>query len=273
MTRSEFHGKRSANAGDDFHELWALRRAFETISPASSVQKVTVEGVAAEDEIDSHGPEWDGIDCTIYHGQNVDSVQRIEIVQLKYSAANPSASWTISRITYSEKKKRKNSVIARLAEGYAALAKRYPQLAIDGKIAVKLVSNQPACDELLELGSDQNVVNAIKVASSLAADQASSFLEALDFSECGSIGCQGLEVRFVLDIVAWDDSNALQHYSEFREFIRRRMRPEGKGSDITSESVLSILGSADPRSVFPCPSHIEKVGKLISRTASDQVLS
>lgn len=125
----------------------------------------------------------------------------------------------------------------------------------------------------MELGSDQNVVNAIKVASSLAADQASSFLEALDFSECGSIGCQGLEVRFVLDIVAWDDSNALQHYSEFREFIRRRMRPEGKGSDITSESVLSILGSADPRSVFPCPSHIEKVGKLISRTASDQVLS
>jgi hypothetical protein len=211
MTRSEFHGKRGANAGDDFHELWALRRAVETISPASSVQKVTVEGVAAEDELGSDEPEWDGVDCAIYHGQSVDSVLRIEIAQLKYSAANPSASWTVARITYSEKKKRKNSVIARLAEAYVAIAKRYPQLAIEGKIAVKLVSNQPACDELLELGSDQDVVNAIKVASTLDADQASLFLEALDFSECGSIGRQGLEERFVLDIVAWDDSNALQH--------------------------------------------------------------
>lgn len=273
MARSEFHGKRGANAGDDFHELWALRRAFETISPASSVQKVTVEGVAAADELGSDGPEWDGVDCAIYHGQSVDSVERIEIAQLKYSGASPSSNWTVARITYSEKKTRKNSIIARLAESYVAIAKRYPQLATEGKIAVKLVSNQPASDELLELGSDPDVVNTIKAAASLDADQGNSFIEALDFSECGSIGREGLEERFVLDIAAWDDSNALQHYSEFREFIRRRMRPEGKGSDITSENVLSIFGSADPRSIFPCPSHIDKVSRLISRAASDRVLS
>jgi len=65
MSRSNYHGKRGSNAGDDFHELWAIRRALETIEPGSTVQEVTVEGVRALDEAGTEGPEWDGVDCAI----------------------------------------------------------------------------------------------------------------------------------------------------------------------------------------------------------------
>lgn len=267
MIRSEFHGKRGANAGDEFHELWALRRAIETISPTSTVQKVTVEGVRAEDEEGSEGPEWDGVDCAIYHGRSADEIDRIEIAQLKYSSANPTAEWTIARLTHSDKKKRNNSVIARLAEAYGAMAKRHQNLADNGGIAVKLVSNQ-SLNELTDAGKE-----AITTASGLAGQEAVEFLKALDFSECGTIGRAGLEERFILDIAAWDDSDALQHYAAFRQFIRDRMKPEGHRSVITAESILSIFGSADTRSIFPCPSQIDRIGAWVPRAASDEILA
>jgi hypothetical protein len=41
-------GARASNAGDQFHELWALQQALELLNPASGLSAVTVEGVATD---------------------------------------------------------------------------------------------------------------------------------------------------------------------------------------------------------------------------------
>ena len=275
MSRSEYHGKRGSNAGDDFHEIWALRRALETISPRSTVQKVTVEGVLPEDERQSEGPEWDGVDCAVYHGPSSDDINRIEIAQLKYSGADPTQPWTLARLTYSTGKARNNSVIARLAEAFSATRSLYPMLAKDGLIDVKLVSNQSGSDDIYRLSDaslKETEIQKVRTASGLGDAEFTDFQKALDFSELGSIGRHGLEEKIVTEIAGWDQIDSIEHVEKFRNFVRNRMKPEGQGAPITAESILSIFGSADPRSLFPCPSKIDQVDDLICREESEKII-
>jgi hypothetical protein len=261
MSRTKYHGKRGSNAGDDFHELWAIRRALETISPSSNVQEVAVEGVRALDEGESEGPEWDGVDCAIYSGDTPDKIDLIEIAQLKYSGANPTSAWTIARLTSANNKNKDNSVIARLATAYTAISSKNPALAVAGKIATKLVSNQPLAREVAEAVA-KSVGDAerqkLAAATKLGEAEFSAFLRSLDFSECGLLGRSAIEEKAILAIAAWTDSSAVQRLSEFRKFVRERMMPEGQGQSITKEGVLSIFGIADLRSLFPCPSKISQ---------------
>jgi hypothetical protein len=71
---------------------------------------VTVEGLRAEDENGLPLDTWNGVDCTFYYGDDqIASVERIVIDQLKYSSANPEQSWTVARLTQSTNKKHDNS--------------------------------------------------------------------------------------------------------------------------------------------------------------------
>lgn len=275
MSRSEYHGKRGSNAGDDFHELWAIRRSLETIAPGSTIQEVTVEGVRASDEAGTDGPEWDGVDCAIYHGVTPDAIDRIEIAQLKYSGANPGSAWTIARLVHASNKNNDNSVIARLAAAYAAISSKHPTVTTSGKIATKLVSNQPlasaAARVLSKTATDPGLCK-LSAASGLGEAEFESFLQSLDFSECGSIGRAGIEERAILEIAAWTDGGAVQRLGDFRNFIRQRMKPEGQGQSITKEGVLSIFGLADLRSLFPCPSKIQQPANPVHRAVTDAIL-
>ncbi len=124
MAEADFRGARGSNAGDDFHELWALRQALTLLDQDAGLTAVTVEGIKAEDEKATDPATWDGVDCALYYGgDQIDSVKRIVISQLKYSAANPSQKWTVSRLTKSSNKKKENSVIARLAKAFTGLKK------------------------------------------------------------------------------------------------------------------------------------------------------
>jgi hypothetical protein len=275
MPRSNYHGKRGSNAGDDFHELWAIRRALETIEPGSTVQEVTVEGVRALDEAGTEGPEWDGVDCAIYSGGTPDTIDGVEIAQLKYSGANPTTPWTISRLVYASNTNKSNSVIARLADAFKAISSKHPLLADAGKITTKLISNQPLADEVAEAIS-KPAGNAerqkLAAAANLGEKDFAAFLNSLDFSECGLLGRSAIEERAILAIAAWTDGSAVQRLSEFRKFVRDRMMPEGRGQSITKEGVLSIFGLADLRSLFPCPSKIRQPESPVHRAVTDTIL-
>jgi hypothetical protein len=43
--RRSFPGARESNAGDDFHVLWAARRALRLLDLRSGLQRVVMEGV------------------------------------------------------------------------------------------------------------------------------------------------------------------------------------------------------------------------------------
>lgn len=160
MTQADYRGKRSANAGDDFHELWALRHALSLLDPNTKLTAIKVEGVRAEDESGTTKDTWDGVDCTFYFGGNqTGSDEYIVIDQLKYSAANSKQAWTIARLIHSDNKKQENSVIARLAKAFAGMKSQRPDLVASGNVVVRLVSNQPIDPVVLNALSSQGTSN------------------------------------------------------------------------------------------------------------------
>jgi hypothetical protein len=49
---------------------------------------------------DSASESWDGVDCALYFkGYTLEASARVDLVQVKYSSADPSKAWTLSRLT------------------------------------------------------------------------------------------------------------------------------------------------------------------------------
>ncbi len=68
MTRHRLRtdpGVRESNAGDDFHILWAARRALDLLKPHSGLTKVLMEGVDPLDHGDDNAPSWRSATATL----------------------------------------------------------------------------------------------------------------------------------------------------------------------------------------------------------------
>ena len=149
MSLPDYRGARGSNAGDDFHELWALRQTLGLLEHGADLTAISLEGLRAEDEAGLPLDTWAGVDCALYHGSEyAESAVQIEVVQLKYSGANPEALWTIARLTRSSGKTVNNSVVRRLAASYKGLLDKRNGSG-DG-IVVRLVSNQAIAPEVFE---------------------------------------------------------------------------------------------------------------------------
>ena len=93
----DFGGARGSNTGDDFHELWAMRQALRLIERGSQLSAMALEGLTGDA---GTGSEWDAVDCTLLYGAERESAaDKVELQQLKYSAANANAPWTVARIS------------------------------------------------------------------------------------------------------------------------------------------------------------------------------
>lgn len=277
MPTVDYRGARGSNAGDDFHELWALRQALTLLEQGTRLIQVTVEGLASEDESGVTPDTWDGVDCTLYYRDNRSLVyEEIVLAQLKYSAANPDDKWTISRFTTSTSKSGNNSVIRKLAKAYDALAKKYPELATDRKISVKFISNQDidlaVTKAISESGPEhESNRNLLQRATGLPKTGFETFIAAIDFSECGSISRFAQEERILTTISNWTENDARPDVNNLLMFIRRKMLPEAK-EVITSQSILANLGISDLAALLPCHPSTKRVDKLISRQASSSVV-
>jgi hypothetical protein len=283
MVQADYRGARSANAGDDFHELWALRQALALLDQDTGLTAIAVEGLRAEDESGTPPDTWDGVDCTLYYGgDQAASAGRIVIVQLKYSAANPDQVWTVARLTQSSNRKKDNSVVGRLAKAFAGLKGKRPDLVANGNVVVRLVSNQRIDSAVVNALSSQSTSaqcsnsrsdrDALLAASGLPNEDFEAFAKVLDLSECGRGSRFALEERVLATISEWTDDDARTAVNDLMRFVRRTMMPEAKGEFITRHSILSRLGFSDPRALFPCPPTLKRVERLIPREASRVVV-
>ncbi len=145
----DYGGARGSNAGDQFHELWALQQILELLSPNTELKAVGVEGVRTEVSVQTaDNPTWDGVDCALYYGgTSLETADRVEFAQLKYSAANPEKVWSVARLSENTAKKGNNSVIRRMADDYKDAKARMRQGA---PLKIRLVSNQNVSADLIE---------------------------------------------------------------------------------------------------------------------------
>lgn len=282
MTLPDYRGHRGAVAGDDYHELWALRESLKLLEPDSDLTTVTVEGLRSEDEKGVPKDTWDGVDCTFYFGgEGQGSAEKIVIDQVKFSGAKPNQPWTVARLTSAKNKKKDNSVVRRLATAFSGLKKTRADLVKAGKIAVRLVSNQPISPAVINaLYDGASVTTATKArkfkadrkallkASGLSRDDFEAFVSVLDFSECGGDSPLKHEERILLTISSWTEDDARLAVTDLLRFVRNKMLPHEKGEVITRESILARLGVSDIAALFPCPSKIKPVTNFVPREES-----
>ncbi|MDE3042262.1 MAG: ATP-binding protein [Nitrospirota bacterium] len=283
MVQADYRGARGSNAGDDFHEFWALRQALALLAPDTGLTAVAVEGLTAEDESGTPQDTWDGVDCTLYYGSDhAASAERIVIDQLKYSAADPDKAWTVARLTHSSNKKKDNSVIGRLGKAFAGVKAKWPSLIESGKVVVRLISNQPVASTVINALSSHGTPSrsshewskyqadrdALRTASGLQENNFEPFAGALDLSECGRRSRFALEESVHATISEWKEDDSRAAVNDLLRFVHRAMLPEGKREFITSQSILAWMGFSDPGALFPCPHTLKRVERLIPRGAS-----
>lgn len=288
MSQSEFQidytSARGSNTGDEYHELWAARQALKLLDAGSSLSVVTVEGLTANEGADK---AWDGVDCSLlFGGDDAVSAERVEVQQLKYSAASPSSAWTTSRLCTGKDGSPRTSPIRRLADAYKGLLAKRPGKP-SNSLRIVLVSNQPVASELLMLVEDARRavpaaygktwttglpdLHRLVHASGLRPAEFIEFAKVLDLQgACGSRFA--VEEGMLRAIAEWTDAELLASATRVREYIRKRMLPEAAGESITREKVLvQFVGVSEDYTLFPCPSKIEPVTTAVARQVAAEI--
>ncbi len=271
---SDILGARASNAGDAFHELWALRAALQLLVPTTELKALTVEGIAAPE---ASGSRWDGVDCGLFFGgDTLSTARKVELVQLKYSTADPDKAWTVARLTANSAKKGNNSVLRKLAETYASARQH---ILSNAALAVRFISNQPLADAvhvtiatIFRSESDTDATRFFRDATGLDGRALKGFLEALDFSAMGSGSSQVLREELTSAVSEILESDAGAEVRELLQRIRELMLPGAEREKITLAGLLSWFGLSGLSGLFPVPADLRLVADPIPRIPATNLL-
>ena len=259
-------GARASNAGDDYHELWAVRQAIRLLSNEGGLAAITVEGVG--NEVDGPADTWSGVDCTLYFGgTTLSDATHVEIVQVKYSTTKPKQSWTVRRLVRGGKGK---CVFSKLAKAWKKIVDN-PTSVVP---TVALVSNQPVSAKL-ERTVRQMATATAPAAKGTIAEQLARVtgLNAQDlpkFASSFSFKCDAgsrptFEEKILRSIGEWTDGEIGHVASSIQDLVHRQTMPDTTGERITKESVLACLSVSTESTLFPCPSQINLTTNPVHR--------
>lgn len=289
-------GARESNAGDEFHVLWAARQAVQLLDPRSGLCQVVVEGVSADDaeSLESNEDLFLGVDLSEYYGGK-DFLTATQVVasQLKYSTRHPTQAWTASR--FSIRKKGQASVIRRLADVYRGFVQlKNSREEVIGKLSIRLVSNQPAANNLQTALSnaqkvlktnavsiqiqtaqllnqlpaqDQNVIKTLQDATGLTSGEFTDFLRILDLSTCGEEARGFQQLRLIQELGPSVSNNPTAALRDLCDLIRREALPEKERSKgLSAHEVLAALGVYNKEALLPASSRIQLAKHVVETT-------
>ena len=270
----EILGAPASNAGDEFHEAWALGKALMLLDPATNLKELTVEGVRDAPETDVYA-NWDGVDCALYfQDPNVPQEIRVELVQLKYSVTGQKKSWTLVRFCSSTKKTGNNSVARRLADAFKGAAKERKLTAEKQTVSVKLVTNQPIASDLEKAiaKAARNELNGteydtLKRATGLGKKQLIDFCHALSL-EGGAVARAELREQNSKEIAKLLLSPVKDMADNLRVRVQELLGPEGNRS-VTRDTLLSWFNLGRGQGLFPCETEFEPLAQTIARPSAE----
>ncbi len=267
-------GAKASNAGDEFHEIWALRKALSLLDQNSDLTALKIEGVAVPEGRRQDDRVWDGVDCSLYYGgSDIEGADRIDLVQLKYSVSAPKKNWTLGRLTKSKSGTTNNSVARRLGNAFKDAAKGKSRLFIENQISVSLISNQPISSDLSDLidkiikGSSSQPTKKLKAATGLSAGRFILFCKCLQLKG-GEAARTVLKSNVIEYIASVTDADVSSTLPDLRQTIRARMLPDGSRDAITRQTVITWFNVGDPLGLFPCEARFEKTLTPIPRKVS-----
>ncbi|THF60379.1 ATP-binding protein [Pseudothauera rhizosphaerae] len=291
-------GAIESNAGDDYHILWACRRALRLLEPDRSLSLVCIEGVSREDEITVADPDaFLGVDLTEYYGGAASAdATRVVFSQLKYSQRHPERPWTAARLCERPKGARERSIIARLAQAFSGFHEGRARTLVIERLRIKLVSNRPADEALVHAldaaqawlkdrpetqaarllaalpVSSRDVVHRLQQASGLASTAFCDFLRCLDLSDCNSDGRLWQRLRLIEEIGRIAPASPAERARDLYERVASEALPRVGELGLRRNDVLAALGCHGKGSLFPAPPSFECLSNPIPTPDADRIL-
>lgn len=267
-------GAPASNAGDEFHEAWALGKALKLLDPTTGLTELTVEGVRDAAETNDN-VYWDGVDCALYFDDTENSENsRVELVQLKYSVTGQKKSWTLARFCSSTRKTGNNSVARRLADAFKGATKGKSPRQVEVSLSIKLVTNQPIAKDLLSIidkaansALQGNDYDTLKHATGLGKNQLVQFCKVLSLEGGANARAELREqnTRAIAELVL----NPVKDMADnLRVRIQELLGPEGNRS-IKRDTVLSWFNLGRGQGLFPCEPKFERLSKTIPRSITE----
>ncbi|WP_145562674.1 AVAST type 3 anti-phage nuclease/ATPase Avs3a [Yersinia canariae] len=258
---------RASRDGDQFHYLWAARRALRLLDPKASITALTIEG-ASTMEMGSQPSVEEGeeiIDIAEYYGSNeFELATTVRYMQLKHSTLHAETAWPPSGL---------QKTIEGFAKRYKELLQRFPAESLHTKLELWFVTNRPVSTSFSEAITDAANQRPPRHPDDLAKLKKFTGLE-----DQGLVSfCQMLRIEERQDGY-WEQRNILLRESNgylpdldtqaplnLKELITRKALSESASDPaITRMDVLRALG-VDETDLFPAPCLIEKIENVIPR--------
>ena len=289
-------GARESNAGDEFHVIWAMSRALSLLSPNTALELLVVEGLSRSDTRSVAASQLLGVDLTEYFGgESFKTAGSVVVSQLKYSHRHPDRGWTASRLAQ-KGSRGQSGVIGRLAEAYKGFRDAYQREQVVAKLAIALISNQPAAPALLGLlqklstnarcrgratrslllnglnESQRKDAERLIGASGLTLSLFRDFVLQFSIERLGSESRRSLEQRVIGELGRHLVGSAVASYRALFDLIRREALPEASEQlGLKRTDVLAHLGVSGNSAIFPLPPRIEPPSFTIATHDPDNV--
>lgn len=290
-------GARESNAGDDFHLVWAAKKALALLEPNTNFKALSVEGPSPADakdfEIDSN--DLLSIDVAEYYGaKTFEEASKVIFSQLKYSTRMGNEDWTLAKLCTPGNKKKDNSIIRRLAQTYNGFNKRYSNL--EYKLILKLVSNRKievplkellnTCKKIIAKDSivqysnlktalysqdEKDMLKRLYEETHLASREFIGFLICLNFDDCGTAIREIQRSEVIQKLGLWGETDLKSDYNNLIMYINKQMTPEAENAEPIDKFVIANIFSQTPTSMFPAKPQIIHTKNYVEREIISEI--
>lgn len=265
---------RASRDGDQFHYLWAARRALQLLAPQSGLVAITIEGAATTEFPGGEQVEVGEqlIDIAEYYGSTeLESATRICYMQLKHSTLQVDKVWQPSGL---------EKTIRGFAERYAALQQKLPGVPLNERLEFWFVTNRTISADFIAAVEDAAAqkkpqhpgnLKKLKAFTSLDGEALASF--------CGMLRLDGSQDNYWTqrNILFQDVSGYLPDMDvdapiRLKDLVNRKALSESATNPaITKMDVLRVLNT-DEAQLFPAPCLIEELAEAIPRQQEQAVI-
>ena|GEM_PF-2328100 len=273
--KNDYLGAVASNAGDHFHVMWATREILRLLDAGNDVAAVKIEGVPASELHDELGDHAQAVDVTLT--KRAADGPRYRYLQLKYSASNPEAKWTWSRLLQRRTKTKPNSsVLGKLAgvvkatnfQGDFAIVTNQP-LAVDVASDVALL----IMPDGIHAAENAKLVKKLTKELGLKTDELAKFCQLWDLTEFSAATRQAIEAEVNEQLIRLTDAEARDVADDLLKRVAALMLPESvNDAPVTLEKLLVWLGAGSRVTLFPAPSHIEAASPYLRRSVVDRLV-
>ncbi|MBD8757769.1 ATP-binding protein [Pseudomonas coleopterorum] len=265
---------RASRDGDQFHYLWAARRALLLLNPLSDLVAVTIEGAATDEFPGSKQVEVGEqlIDIAEYYGStDLKSASLIRYMQLKHSTLQVDEIWQPSGL---------EKTIQGFAERYAALQAELLDDSLNGKLEFWFVTNRTISPKFVETIEDASAqkesrhpgdLKKLEAFTSLKGERLASFCRMLRLDGSQDNYWTQRNILFQ-DVAGYLPDMDVDAPIRLNYLVNSKALSENATSpSITKMDVLRALRT-DEAELFPAPCLVEEIAQAIPRRQEQAII-